>query len=271
MSTAFLLTDLPDTATGGLAMLYGAAGSGKTTFAATIPDRPMVIHDFDHNLRSVFLRIPRENLKDIYVIQYGLDLKNVQRDILDFKSNLKTLKEGKELKTQGQVIPAGCKVQVVDSFTGLDELCIRYGVKMNGKDPESAKATLPHYGDSVSMMQILTKSMSGPKGQWILLLAHEYYRTMDKEEGGDTTLLGVQPLVTGKSLLGKIPKEMEELWHLEVDAKTDKRVLHYHSYKRHQCKTTNLQGTGTVEDPTWTKVMKLSESTNTKTSTTTPL
>jgi phage nucleotide-binding protein len=214
-------------------MLYGAAGVGKTSFLKTCP-RPLLVLDFDQKEKPLF------GEADIDIISYKMESPDSCRTM--FPQFLKDWKEIKALDKYATI--------ALDSLTSLDTIALKYFTLLSGKQAD-ATATLPVYQDLMNWYIFFFAECKYIK-QNLLILAHESYE-VDELEG----IHSIQPLITGKSASKKIPALFEEIWYIERQAASDKRILHYRPWKKTQAFSTGLTGKGELELGGWAELMKL--------------
>jgi len=75
---------------------------------------------------------------------------------------------------------------------------------------------------------------------------------------GESGLHSIQPLITGKSILGKLPSLFEEVYYLnKKGGNTDDVVLYYRPAKKAICTSLILSGgSGQIENPTFKKIVE---------------
>lgn len=229
------LSDISQKETPLRALIYGPAGSGKTTFAGTFPT-PMLIFDFDQKLKPLYGK------PGIDVISYTMDdTKEASKIFNQFKRDFKEAKKDPQYKTL-----------VLDSLTSFDTICLRHFVLLAGKGAEDAP-TLPVYGEQGNFYSFFLTDLKSVRDKHILVLAHEFYNV-----DGDSGLHSIQPLITGKSILGKLPSLFEEVYYLnKKGGNTDDTVLYYRPAKKAVATSLILKGgSGSIDNPTFETVMK---------------
>lgn len=211
-------------------LVYGAAGTGKTTLYGSFP-KPMLVFDFDDKLKPIY------GVEGIDVLKYSVeDAGECTKVFTRFN------REWKEAKN----LPY--KTIVVDSLTSFDTLNLRHFVMQGGAAPDAA-ATLPVYGGQSgyysTFLSMATKNMAVTYGKNVIIVAHECY-FIDKESG----VHRIMPLITGSSIMEKLPSMFEEVWYLTRGEDADKRFLHYNPYKKAIATSCLLKGgNGEIELP----------------------
>lgn len=232
MATIQKLTDmtLDDECT--RVLMYGPAGCGKTTLVGTFP-KPILIFDFDQKLDVL------AGVDGIDVLSYPLaQVENASKVFGEFKRDWRKYAYGdNEYKTV-----------CLDSLTSYDTVCLRHFVIAAGKGA-TEKATLPVYGDQSGWYSyFFTESKAIPKH--LVVTAHETY-SVDDDSGSHS----IQPLVTGRSILGKLPAMFKEVWYMSRTR--DDVTLHYAPFKKAMANSITLKGSGSIKNPSYDEVIKL--------------
>lgn len=218
-------------------LLYSEAGGGKTTLLKGFP-KPMLVFDFDNKYKPL-LGTPGIFLESYYP-KSAEDCKEV---FTRFRRDLRAAKSDPKWATI-----------CLDSLTSLDTLALKYFCLMSGKSSEDAP-TLPVYGDLNNYYAFLFTELKSVD-KWIVVTAHEFFNT-DEDSG----LVTIQPLITGRTILGKLPAFFEEVWYLERKGGTKdepvRRVLHYMKWKKCIATSASLKGNGELVDPTFDKIKAL--------------
>lgn len=221
-------------------VLYGPAGSGKTTLMRDFP-KPMLVYDFDGKYE------PLIGVEGVFVKSYRISSKKDSSSIwLDFWNDWKQDKKDPQWKTI-----------VLDSLTSLDSIMFDAMVIMAGMNPEKKKEyekyILQIYGDIKSQYSTLFNSMKSCDKN-VIVLAHESFNYIG--EGKDQRLDSVTPLVTGgtKALLTALFKDT---WYLELRERGPelKRFLHTKKFQMRDATTTTLGNVEPIENPTYEKII----------------
>ena len=215
-------------------LIYGPAGSGKTTFAGTFPT-PMLIFDFDQKLKPLYGKA------GIDVISYRMeDPKDSTKIFNQFKRDFKEAKADKSYRTI-----------VIDSLTSFDTINLRHFVILGGKGSEDAP-TLPVYQEQGAFYSFFFTDMKSIQDKHILVLAHEFYNV-----DGESGLHSIQPLITGKAILGKLPMMFEEVYYLNKKGGTNDDVILYYRPAKKAISTSLILagGSGQIENPTYEKLI----------------
>lgn len=219
------------------AVLYGAAGSGKTHLMREFP-KPMVLYDFDGKYEPL-IGIEGITVKSFFIT----DIKESKVAWLDFWSEYKKDKKDTSIKTM-----------VIDSLTSLDSILLPACLLMMGKDPtsrESRKAFMqPAYGELLTAYGTLFDSFKSAD-KHVIVLAHEKKETDDKG-----ALLSVSPFCSGQ-MREKICAIFKDTWYLSLigEGKNMRRVLHYQRFKLRVCTSVLMSGEGKIEEPTYEKIL----------------
>ena len=216
------------------ALVYGPAGAGKTTLVGTFPT-PMLIFDFDQKLKPLYGKV------GIDVLSYTMADIEKSSDIFNqFKRDFKEAKKSADYKTL-----------VIDSLSSLDTLCLRHFVKLSGKASD-APASLPVYQEQGSWYSFFFTDLKSVTDKHVLVTAHEFYNV-----DGESGIHSIQPLITGKAILGKLPSLFEEVWYMKkMAADKDDSTLFYRNSGKAMATSTMLHGgNGKVENPSFEKIL----------------
>lgn len=216
-------------------ILYGEAGSGKTSLMKEMP-KPLLLMDWDGKYD------PLVGTPGIEVVSYySAEASDATKLITRFWADWKEAKRDPKWATI-----------VVDSLTSLDRTLERFVVLNSGKNkaPDD-RATIQEYGDLKLWYKTFLNSICSASDKNIIILAHEQFKE-DDESG----IISIRPKVTGK--IGEdLSSIFKDTWFLEVKQESAglKRVLHYQKYKKYVCASVTLVGNGSIEEPTFKKIM----------------
>jgi len=213
------------------AVLYGQAGTGKTQLYSSFP-KPMWVADWDKKLKPLY------GMEGIDITSYAAsDLQDAPKEFLRFKRDWKEVKKGKQYKTI-----------VLDSLTSFDTVNLKYFCSI-GKGGLESTPTLPVYQDQGSYYAFFFSELKSITAN-VILTAHEYFN--EDEESG---VISIQPLITGRMILRKLPSMFEEVWYLErrgADKATnqgERFILHWKPWKKAIATSTFLRGSGEMVLP----------------------
>ena len=220
-------------------LLYGSPFCGKTHFLRTVP-KPLIVHDFDNKIEPL----------------YGVDGVTVRQ--YDSTDPSEVTKIWKLFLDQWKADISNPDVASValDSLSNLDTIVLRHCMKMDGK-PSSAMPEIQNYGShNTEFRQFLYWKVTKVKGKHIFVLAHDHTHEDEK-----TKVRTTAPLVTGQKIFDHLPGMFKDVWHME-HGDTGKRTLHYKKYRRTTAGSLTLKGGGTIEEPTFEKVVEATKKTN---------
>ena len=217
------------------ALIYGQAGTKKTTLMGTFP-KPMWVANFDDKMERLY------GVEGIDYTTYSpTDPSEAHTVFKQFLLDWKEVQEDDKYKTI-----------CIDGITALDILSIRHFVVLAGKKAD-AIATLPVYGEQASFYNYFFKfSINSIVDKNVIITAHEYYN-VDKETGTHT----ICPLITGRKIQPKLPGMFKETWRMTKEGDhTGEVVLHYEKEGKAIASSLLLHGEGFIENPTYEKIME---------------
>jgi hypothetical protein len=225
------------------ACIYGPSGSGKTTLASTFP-KPILFFDFDNKLET----IPQANREGIFHAKFPFtDVNEAPAMFEDFKLTWKKVKRKSFTLPNGET-PA---TVVLDSVTLFDIMSIHYFMKEAGKNLDTEKPSLPVYGSQSNFYNSFFAGINSFPCNLVCTF-HEFYK---EDENG--VLTGIQPLITGKRMLNKIPAIFQETWYMDSASKGNDKLLYYRPYRRAVANSIRLKGDkGVIENPTYESIIK---------------
>lgn len=187
-------------------LLWGQAGCGKTTLAATAPGKKLWLNFDDNGTASIAHR------DDVLIVDFASQSDNI---VTAFKSETeraivsidKALKENPDIETV-----------VVDSMTSFGEKALAYGVR----DASKFGSTLEDpgfkgYGRKNTWTRSMVKTLlrvTGKHGKHIVFICHEDVPTKDKE--GQVAFIS---LMLGSNLSQEVPVDFSECWHMQDTGK----------------------------------------------------
>lgn len=226
------MTEIKATDSNIRALVYGPAGSGKTTLLGTFP-KPLLIFDWDQKYK------PLIGIPGIEIISYTCgNMEDATKVFLQFKRDWKEMLRDPQWKTIA-----------LDSLTSFDTINLRHFVIQNGKGVEVVP-TLPTYGEQSSYYSFFFSELKNIRDRHVIVTAHELYNV-----DGESGIHSIQPLITGKSILAKLPSLFEEVWYMQKKGGTnDDTVLYYRPVKKAIATSLILKGPGQIENPTYEKL-----------------
>lgn len=221
-------------------VVYGASGSGKTTFASTFPD-PFFI-DADRGMRSLSGAYPRIRLKDVPK---------------PFTFVLQILQDA--AAKRGPWAPGGKladkKTIIIDSITSLvDDYLMPEALREDNRNVYSDKASYDEYGKIKTRMTALASVIKDlTLHYWVVVTA-----LVEEEKDEVTGAMVGKPLITGK-YRDKIMADYDETYYINCQRNPQtgqlKFVLYPQPYLWYKAKTRLLKPVSSIEDPTYQKLV----------------
>jgi phage nucleotide-binding protein len=219
-------------------VIYGAAGTGKTTLLKDFP-KPLLLYDFDGKYE------PLIGVDGIFVKSFRIDdRKNCLKTYLDAWKEWKADKKDTKWATIAW-----------DSLTALDSIMFFACAQMSGFDTSNRanyeKYTLQIYGDVKMQYLTLFNSMRSCEKN-VVVLAHESFNLTE-----NGALESVTPLVTGGAR-DMLPAIFKDTWYLELRGEGDKakRLLHTRRFKMRTATSVTVGNGEPIENPTYAKILE---------------
>lgn len=230
-----------DSSTAWRILLYGPAGAGKTTLAGGFP-KPALFFDFDDKMKPLY------GTEGVEAITYPFnDAKDASKVWRQF------LKDFKEAKNDPQ-----WKTLVFDSLSIMDRVLLLHVLIISGKTPDS-RPQRQHYGEQKDNYLSLFMEFNKIPDKNVILNAHAMdYINDEASKGSAPVVIERCPLITGQKIRPQLPSLFEEYYYLQRQGGADDlRILHYRPYPKHKANanSTMLHGTGTIENPTYDKLI----------------
>ncbi len=192
-------------------VLWGSAGCGKTTLAATAPG-PILWINFDAD-GTVGLG----DRDDIFL----LDLSTQPDNIVEKFKEADPMRISKFLDEHPEI-----QSVVFDSVTSFGEKAIVHGVVKAAMTPKGKGATLEDpgfagYGNKNLWTLMMTKNLlrlTAKYNKHFVLVAHE--NTPDKDQNGNVVSI---TLMVGSSLAEQVPIQLSEVWAM-TDTGKERRI-----------------------------------------------
>ena len=225
-------------------LIFGGAGSGKTTFVSTAAKTqgPLVIFDFDGKLKCI------RGVPNIYAIEYRIDdPKLVSKAFHAFRKDFADFASGKLCTPDGTPFRSGC----LDSATSFDLLVLHHFIKLSGKNIDLGQyATLPTFQDCASYYKSWLVQVGSIRDRWFFCTAHETMRETETEG-----VFKIQPMLGGPKTYEKLPSIFGEVWVME--RKGDGTVcLKIHGTGKHVSNSMLFRAKKEIKNPTFEKVME---------------
>ena len=208
-------------------ILYGPAGGGKTTLAATFP-KPFLFN-FDKKLKSVYGT-------DVDYKDYSYDSpKDAARSWKMFWKDFRELKRAEnEYETY-----------IFDSLTAMDAMVLCHCSVLAGNVAD-AKPDIGVYREQSDLYRHLFMEMNSISHKNVVLIAHqEEVRDKPDDIGGIGAIREITPLITGKKIRPKLPAMFEDVWYLTREMKAgagDELTLWFKPHKRINASSVILRG-----------------------------
>lgn len=208
-------------------LIWGDAGIGKTTLAATAPGRKLhLCFDPDGHL-SIKAR------KDVDTIR----LANMSdADVTKFKGDALNISKALETGKYGAVI--------LDSLTAIADKTLGYGIAMT-KGATLERPSPGAYGARNNYLIELVRNLIRITGKYnvhLIITAHEDA----PEKGDDGGILQIGMLLGGKITNG-IGHRINEIWYMGEDSKNNKRIAIRPVRMRKPMKTRMFKTSGAPE------------------------
>lgn len=234
----------PDPTKPSSVVIYGPAGSGKTTLAATFPN-PLFI-DTNQGMLSLTKKVKRINFTD-------LAKPSTVNPKPAFDLTLQVLTEARDQK--GPFAAGGpyadIKTIVIDDLTTLANAKMMKEIMVsNGRDPNTKKPEFDDFGMLLRRMQALVpglvRDLVEIRGMWVVMTAlpHEDVDEQTKE-------VRIRPEVMGSYRVA-LGGDVDEEYYLEaLTLNGTKKVKLYTSPFRNAEAKTRVLKTTMIENPTF--------------------
>lgn len=197
-------------------LLWGSAGCGKTTLAATAPGDILWINWDNDGLATV------TNRDNIHVADFS---KKEARSVLQFR-NENPIQIEQALEKNPQI-----KTVVVDSVTSFGDKALQHGVV----DAARSGATLEDpgfkgYGRKNVWTRVMVSNLlraTAKHNRHIIFICHEDNPTKNQ----DGVVMSIT-IMLGSSLAEEVPLQLSEVWHMKDTGKERKLAVRpYSVYK----------------------------------------
>lgn len=193
-------------------VLWGRAGSFKTTLASTAPGKKLWINFDPDGPYSLSGRNVLHN--DITVLDLSGEPEGV---VMKFKEHVPT-----DITSKWQEFDT----IVIDSLTTFGEMALKHGVVVARGTVKGAKSSLEEpgysgYGNKYTWMNLMVANFlreTKRAGKHIILICHE--DRMEKDKEGIPLYISI---LLGSSLIEQIPINLSEVWHVE-DTGSERRI-----------------------------------------------
>jgi phage nucleotide-binding protein len=201
------------------ALIWGDAGCGKTTLAATAPGRKLWFN-FDPDGTNTLTGVP-----DVHVY----DLSNANTSVLESFKN-----EGNPLNIKA--LMDQFDTFVFDSITNITDKTLTLGIKSN-KGATIERPSPAAYATRNALAIRLIKNVMAATSKakkHVIFIAHEKAPTTDEESGAVLFIT----IALGGQLSANVGIDFSEIWHLyQVDGRADRRICIRPARKRKPAKT----------------------------------
>lgn len=193
-------------------ILWGRAGSFKTTLASTAPGKKLWINFDPDGPYSLAGRRAIHN--DVTVLDLSGEHENI---VTKFKERVPV-----EITSKWQEFDT----IVVDSLTTFGETALKHGVTVAQGTAKGRGASLEDpgfagYGNKYTWMNMMVHNLlreTKRAGKHIILICHE--DRMEKDREGNPLYISI---LLGSSLVEQIPINLSEVWHVE-DTGKERRI-----------------------------------------------
>lgn len=177
------------------ALVYGEAGMGKTTLAATAPS-PLVLA-----VEAGMLSLRRSNLERLF----GVGTPGISYDVPAIV--IRSLDDLNEAYTFCSTAPAMSAIQTLylDSLTEIAEVVLN-AAKRTVKDPRQA------YGELIEKMETLIRAFINLRGKHVIMTAK-----MEPTKDELTGVVRYGPMMPGSKLGNKLPYMYDEVFRMGVN------------------------------------------------------
>ncbi len=193
-------------------VIWGRAGSFKTTLASTAPGKKLWINFDPDGPYSLTGRNAVHN--DISVLDFSGEHESI---VTKFKKEIPI-----EITSKWQEFDT----IVVDSLTTFGEIALKHGVTVAQGSAKGRLSTLEDpgyagYGNKYTWMNLMVANFlreTKRAGKHIIFICHE--DRMEKDKEGNPLYISI---LLGSSLVEQIPLNLSEVWHVE-DTGKERRI-----------------------------------------------
>jgi hypothetical protein len=231
----FTITEQDKTAKRMTIVLWGQAGCGKTTWAATAPGRKLWLSFGDNEHASV------EDRKDVGVMHL---YKYEAKDVLDERLTSNPFNLDKILLEQEDIETVVC-----DSLTAISDMALRRAVDMDLRTEKHKRPTMEepgwtaYGGRNAITLALLNRllNVTAKHGVHLIMTAHEAEAEKDK--------VGIPQFYTimlGGKMVTNVTWRISEFWFMSEDGK-GRQLAVRPTRKRRPMKSRMFKGTGYPE------------------------